>query len=205
MSKSDFDLKYQNEKIESRIVAALERISQTFRVMLWEESKNFSLSPIQIQVLIFLLYHSAEKRKVSYIADEFNMTKATISDSIKTLEQKKLVSKEFEESDTRSYVINLTKRGKEIADRVSMFSDELRMPIEKLHPDEKENLLLSLIGIINHLNKAGVITIQRMCLNCIHHKSLNKGHQHFCTLLNKTIESSDLRIDCPEHQQQIAD
>ncbi|MBL0262297.1 MAG: MarR family transcriptional regulator, partial [Leptospiraceae bacterium] len=36
---------------------------------------------------------SDQKRKVSYLADEFNMTKATISDTIKTLEQKQLIKK----------------------------------------------------------------------------------------------------------------
>ena len=82
MKKSVFDLDHQNASVESRIVASLERVSQAFRVLLWNESKEFSLSPIQIQVLIFLLHHSDEKRKVSYLADEFNMTKATISDTV---------------------------------------------------------------------------------------------------------------------------
>ena len=59
MSKSDFDLVHQNQNVESKIVAALERISQAFRVLLWQESKEFSLTPIQVQVLIFLLHHSA--------------------------------------------------------------------------------------------------------------------------------------------------
>ena len=108
MTKSDFDLVQQNQSTESKIVASLERISQAFRVLLWQESKEFSLSPIQVQVLIFLLYHSSEKRKVSYLADEFNMTKATISDTVKILEQKKLISKEYELHDARSYIINLT-------------------------------------------------------------------------------------------------
>src|SRR5690606_32595860 len=87
MSDSPFDLAYQNKHINGKIIAALERISQAFRVLLWEESKEFALSPIQVQVLIFLLHHSEQKRKVSYLAEEFNMTKATISDTVKTLFQ----------------------------------------------------------------------------------------------------------------------
>ena len=98
MNKSVFDLDHQNSSIESKIVASLERVSEAFRVLLWNESKHFSLSPIQVQVLIFLLNHSSQKRKVSYIADEFNMTKATISDTIKTLEQKSLISKQPEQN-----------------------------------------------------------------------------------------------------------
>lgn len=200
MDKSDFDPKHQNQSIESKIVASLERISQSFRVLLWQESKEFSLSPIQVQVLIFLLHHSNEKRKVSYLADEFNMTKATISDTIKTLEQKKLITKENEPHDTRSYIINLTKSGENIASETSLFTKEIRTPIGKLHQDEKEDFLLSLLNIIRHLNKSEVITIQRMCMSCSYYQSSDKGQKHFCNLLNQQLHVKDLRIDCPEHK-----
>lgn len=200
MSKSDFDLEYQNQSIESKIVASLERIAQSFRVLLWRESKAFSLTPIQVQVLIFLLHHSDQKRKVSYLADEFNMTKATISDTIKTLEQKKLITKEYESHDTRSYIIHLTKKGKEIADRTSLFTQEIRTPIGQLHQDDKENLLLNLMDIIRHLNKSGVITIQRMCMSCVYYQPPTEGQQHFCRLLNQQLHVKDLRIDCPEYE-----
>lgn len=199
MSISDFDLTHQNKSTESKIVASLERITQAFRVLLWQESKENSLSPIQVQVLIFLRFHSEEKCKVSYLADEFNMTKATISDTIKTLEQKLLISKEYEQHDTRSYVIHLTKKGKEVADKTSLFSKEIFKPIDDLHPNDKENLLLSLLNIIRHLNQSGVITIQRMCLTCSYYDYSDKTQRHFCKLLNQNLKSTDLRIDCPEH------
>lgn len=200
MEKSAFDLEHQNLSIDSKIVASLERVSQAFRVLLWNESKEFSLSPIQVQVLIFLLHHSQSKRKVSYLADEFNMTKATISDTVKTLEQKQLIHKEFEPHDNRSYTINLTEKGQEIAEKTSLFSDQIQIPIHKLDTTDKENLLLSLFEIIHHLNKSGVITIQRMCLTCQFYESNRNGANHFCGLLNTKLADSELRIDCPEHQ-----
>lgn len=60
-------------------------------------------------------------------------------------------------------------------------------------------MLLSLLNIINHLNKTGVITIQRMCLTCTHHEMSENEESHFCKLLNRKLHSSELRIDCPEH------
>jgi DNA-binding MarR family transcriptional regulator len=197
MNKSPFNLDQQNESPDSRIIAALERISQAFRVLLWNE---FALSPIQVQVLIFLLYHSDEKRKVSYLADEFNMTKATLSDTVKSLEQKKLIKKIYEPHDTRSYIIHLTKKGVDIAERTAVFTNQLQKPITKLNTDDKENLLLSLMGIIQHLNKTGIVTIQRMCVTCVHFKPAQGKQPHFCKLLNKNLENSELRIDCPEHE-----
>lgn len=201
MKKSVFDVAHQNTNIESKIVASLERVSQAFRVVLWNESKEYSLSPIQIQVLIFLLHHTDQKRKVSYLADEFNMTKATISDTVKTLEQKHLIQKVYEQHDTRSYIIHLTKKGREIAERTALFANEFQAPIDKLPIAEKENLLLSLFDIINHLNKAGVITIQRMCYTCHFYQENKNGH--YCNLLNSSLTANELRIDCTDHKQKV--
>lgn len=200
MKRSAFDLDHQNSSIESRIIASLERVSQAFRVLLWNESKEFSLSPIQVQVLIFLLHHSEQKRKVSYLASEFNMTKATISDTVKTLEQKQLIEKEYEQHDSRSYIIHLTKKGKDIAKQTSLFAEQIQVPVNKLPSAEKEKLLLNLLGIIHHLNHSGIITIQRMCFSCRFYSAGKNGQEHFCGLLNSRLQAGDLRIDCAEHE-----
>ncbi len=200
MGRSDFDPEEQNNNVEGKIIASLERIAQSFRVLLWQQSKEFPLSPIQIQLLIFLLHHSSEKRKVSYLAEEFNLTKATISDTVKTLEQKQLIIKDFKGQDSRTYSINLTEKGKNIAENTSLFTKEIRTPIDKLSAIDKENLLASLLGIITHLNQTGVISVQRMCINCSHYESRADGAIHFCNLLNQVLHTTELRIDCPEHQ-----
>lgn len=200
MNKSDFDLTYQGQSTESKIIASLERISQAFRVLLWQESRAFSLSPIQVQVLVFLLYHSDDKRKVSYLAGEFNMTKATISETIGTLEKKDLITKEYEPQDARSYKISLTEKGKITAHEIAFFTKEIRTPIDRLHQQDKENLLLSLFQVIQHLNQSGIITVQRMCKNCAYYQSSSNGEMYFCKLLNQSLLVADLRVDCSEHQ-----
>ena len=199
MNASDFDLQHQNQHTESKIVASLERIAQAFRVLLWKESKEYALSPIQIQILIFLLHHSQEKRKVSYLADEFNMTKATISDTIKTLNQKNLITKEYLINDSRSYIIQLTSTGTRIAQQTSLFTSEIRVPVDNLSEDQKAGMLMGLFDVIRHLNRKGIITIQRMCVTCTYYQPSKNGN-HFCSLLNQNLSPTDLRVDCPEHQ-----
>ena len=199
MKASDFDLQHQNQHTESKIVASLERIAQAFRVLLWKESKEYALTPIQVQVLIFLLHHSQEKRKVSYLADEFNMTKATISDTIKTLNQKKLITKAYLTNDSRSYIIQLTPKGTHIAQQTSLFTSEIRQPVDQLTKDQQADMLMGLFNVIRHLNQRGVITIQRMCMTCAYYRPAKNGN-HFCSLLNQNLSTTDLRMDCPEHQ-----
>lgn len=195
---SSFDLNEQNQKIESRIVVALERISEAFRVLLWNESKENSLSPIQIQILIFIYFHTPEFNKVSYLAEEFNMTKATISDSVKVLVAKKLVSKETDATDTRSYSLSLTKEGEKIARKASTFATSIEQPLEKLTKEQKTIMLNGLLKLIYDLNQSGIITIQRMCFNCSHYQFDKNGH--YCKLLKSRLAESELRVDCPEHE-----
>lgn len=196
--KSAFDLKRQNKKIESKIVVALERISEAFRVLLWNESKENALSPIQIQILIFLNFHTEEQCKVSYLAQEFNMTKATISDSVKLLLQKGLIQKFDDLIDTRSYIIGLTDEGKQTAEKSANFAFAIEKPLALLTEEQKESILSGLLKLIYELNKAGVITIQRMCFTCSHYQ--NNNGQHYCKLLQSNLATTDLRVDCPEHE-----
>ncbi len=198
MKQSSFNLNNQNQKIESRIVVALERISEAFRVLLWNESKENSLSPIQIQILIFIHFHSLEKCKVGYLADEFNMTKATISDSVKVLLAKELVSKETDPIDTRSYSLSLTDEGQKITKKASLFASSVEQPIEKLTKEQKTIMLNGLLKLILDLNKSGIITIQRMCFTCSFYNAENGTH--YCNLLKTKLTESEIRVDCPEHE-----
>ena len=58
---------YSDQTTEGKIVASLERISQAFRVLLWKKSKEFSLTPLQVQILIFLFTQNEEKKKEKQI------------------------------------------------------------------------------------------------------------------------------------------
>ncbi len=195
---SVFNLENQNSNLDNKIVAGLERLSQVFRILLWEKAKEHSLSPIQIQLLIFIQHHSADKTTVSYLAQEFNFTKPTISDAIKVLEQKKLIKKITDSTDTRSYTIQLTATGKKIVLETEYFVNPLTEIISKSNRKDKLILWHHISNIILRLNKLGVISVQRTCFNCKHYSAKNKNP--FCNLLNVKLEAQDIRIDCEEFE-----
>ncbi len=194
---SSFDPKLQILHTESKIIVALERISEAFRVLLWQESKESALSPIQLQMLIFLIFHEKEKCKISYLAREFNMTKATVSDSVRMLLEKKLVEKIPDPSDARSFALQLTQEGEKRAQKATGFAGAVEQPLRALSRDTKALLLDSLLHIIQHLVKADVINVQRMCYNCAHFDRV--AGEKYCQLLGSSLESDNIRIDCPEH------
>ncbi len=166
--------------------------------MLWEKAKEFKLSPIQIQILVFVNSHKPQYCTVSYLADEFNITKATVSDSVKSLLSKGLIIKLTNEIDTRSYIISLSPDGQEIINNLNNYSSELLNPLDEMSTKSQENLWVSLSNIITKLHSSNVISMQRMCYSCKYY-SVDSDIQH-CGLLEKELKQVDIRLDCPEHE-----
>jgi DNA-binding MarR family transcriptional regulator len=194
-----FNLNNQNANLNYKIVAGLERLSQVFRILLWEKAKQYGLSPIQIQLLIFIKHHAADKSTISYLAQEFNFTKPTISDAIKVLEQKKMVKKIADLSDTRSYTIQLLANGKKVAAATEDFANPLTAIIAPSGPASKLILWQNIVTLIKELNTTGIISVQRTCYNCTHFSSKNKAP--FCNLLQQKLLLPDIRIDCAEFER----
>ena len=193
---SVFNLKNQNENLDYKIVAGLERLSHAFKILLWNKAKEYQLSPIQIQLLIFIQHHTHEKTTISYLAQEFHLTKPTISDAIKVIEQKLLIKKVSDSVDTRSYFIQLTAAGKKIVSNSEDFTFPIENIVRSFGKSEKEIMWQSIVELIQMLNKENIIETQRTCSNCIHFAA--KSDIHFCKLLNKKLQIKDIRLDCEE-------
>jgi DNA-binding MarR family transcriptional regulator len=192
------DPNHQATDLDGKIVVGLERIAQVFRVLLWRDTKDHALSPIQLQILLFLRYHDAALRSVSHLAREFNMTKATVSDAVKSLLSKGLLVKIAEQSDARSFRLDLSKSGRQVARKLKPFAGELTDAFAGIGENDKKIFLRILMKLIFDLHKRGVIQTQRMCYTCAYFQSSPAGDA-YCRLLEKTLRREELRLDCPEH------
>jgi DNA-binding MarR family transcriptional regulator len=185
--------------VDYKIVAALEKIAEVFRVLLWTEAKEHKLSPIQMQLLIFIKYHSSDKqRRIASMAREFNLTKATVSDSIKVLEQKGLIKRTDDAVDSRSFNFSLTDQGMKLTGMIENFTLPLDGAIATLSPAQKDQFLLSVLDLIYRLNQNGIISTQRMCYNCFYYNG-DRQQAHYCNLMQQPLAVDELRIECSEH------
>lgn len=198
---SVFQPEQQHQRVDSKIVATLERLTQALRVLLWEKAQQHGLSPIQIQILVFIANHSAPLRRVGHLAREFGMTAATISDAVSTLEEKQLLLRVTSAADRRAMDLKLTPAGRRQAHKLSGWADSVREAIAPIPEPDKIVTLNSLMSLIYELQKSGTVTVARMCLSCRHFvQSPDATSPHFCNLLNKSLVSTELRVDCAEHE-----
>ncbi|PIB38275.1 MarR family winged helix-turn-helix transcriptional regulator [Maribacter sp. 4G9] len=199
IDKSVFNPTQQQKDISSKIVAGLERISEVFKVLLWEKAKTVGLSPIQIQILIFIAFHKQELCNVSHLAKEFNVTKPTVSDAIKVLDRKGIIVKDFSSTDSRSYSIQLSLSGKKMVAETHDFANPLKSQIDDFEQKELEGLFRTVSELIYKLNRHGILTVQRTCFGCKFYQKNNKVD--YCNLLDKELLNQDIRLDCPEYQE----
>ncbi|RMA58685.1 MarR family winged helix-turn-helix transcriptional regulator [Ulvibacter antarcticus] len=196
MEKRIFDPVVQNKSVSGKIVAGLERISEAFKVLLWEKAKALGLSPIQIQILIFTAYHTSDLCNVSHLAKEFNVTKPTISDAIRALFSKDLILKDFSSEDSRSYSIVLSEKGKTMVAATESFANPLYQQLESFEEGDLESLFHTISKLIFQLNRNGILSVQRTCYGC---KFYSKAEaSDYCNLLEKPLLNTDIRLDCPE-------
>ena len=203
---SVFDLSEQHDDVDAKIVAALERLSQVFRVRLREEAWERDLSPTQARFLIYLLYHDVELRRVSQLAREFDLTQATVSDAVASLETKGLVRRELWPEDRRVVTLWLTPDGEKLAATLSEWADPVREHLKRFLPEEREAVMRFLIGLIGSLQRSDLITVARMCVTCrFFRQDIHPGEAspHHCALLDVPLGRADLRVDCPEHEPAV--
>jgi DNA-binding MarR family transcriptional regulator len=198
MGKYVFKQEDQEHSVSNKIVVGLQRISEAFKVLLWKKAKEFGISPIQIQILIFISYHKEEFCNVSYLAKEFNVTKPTISDAIKVLEKKEMIVKDYSSSDNRSYSIFLSDVGKEMVSKTETFANPIKTTLGDISNKEQENIFSTLSALIYQLNQKGILTVQRTCYACKFHTM--HGAKDYCNLLQKDLLNRDIRLDCAEFE-----
>lgn len=202
MKKSTFNPAQQEKDISSKIVAGMERVSEVFKILLWEKAKLVGLSPMQIQILIFITFHKRELCNVSHLAKEFNVTKPTISDAIKVLDKKGLIIKDYSSSDSRSYTILLSDLGSDIVSKTYDFSNPLKKQVDAFSQSELESLFATLSQLIYKLHRNGILSVQRTCYGC---KFYQKNNEHdYCNLLKKPLLSQEIRLDCPEYEDKAS-
>jgi DNA-binding MarR family transcriptional regulator len=186
-------------RIDHKILSALERLHTATRTAFAAQGYVQGLSPLQAQILHHLHRNPAQAVSVTLLAEIFRVTKPTVSDSIATLESKKLIKKTASKVDARGYTVKLTKVGLNVAINIREYAAPFLASLERLDPNQKEALWDALIHLLGILKDNNLIPLTRMCFSCRHFGEQVNGARYYCHLLNAPLPVADLRVDCAEH------
>lgn len=181
--------------LNAHLERLLERIGEVSRAMRWQEATGSGLSPLQLRILGFVSDHAGQSVGVARLAEELQVTKPTVSDSVKLLVERGLLVRKPDPLDGRGHTLRLTAAGRKHLPAAEPFAAALAT----LPRQERETLLLALMRLLEALLSSGEVQVQRMCWTCAHYSGDRQG-KHHCLLLRKDLAVVELRTDCPEHE-----
>lgn len=190
--------------IADRIADGLKRVAAVMRSDEWAAAQAMGVTPTQLQILT-ILEGRADGLRVTEIAAHLGVSQPTATDSVSALQRKGYVAKTAG-TDRRASPVALTAAGRKALRQAGKAENAAREALEDLPLAAQEELLLSLVTVINTLQQAGAVPVQRMCVTCKYfepHRHTGKQSPHHCHFVNAPLRRRDLRVDCREHE--IAD
>ncbi|WP_244480456.1 MarR family transcriptional regulator [Rhizobium sp. Root1220] len=168
----------------------------------WAKAEATGLKPTQLAILDYLAGREAISR-VKEIANYLGVSQPTATDSILALERKGFIAKTTSADDKRSATIGITAEGRAALSAANTVEGSATAAARALPAQAQEDLLMSLVTMIRHLQEADAIPIQRMCATCRYFRPyLHNGavKPHHCDFVNAAFGQSEFRIDCREHE-----
>jgi DNA-binding MarR family transcriptional regulator len=193
--------------LDTKLVAALERIGQALRVELRERAAREGLTPTQAQILLHLASEPEPRRRVGSLAAALDVRQPTISDAVAALERKGLLERRRDRADARAAILRLTARGRTVGNRLGAWDERARAEVRRLPQETRERSLSVMLDLIAGLQRAGVVGVARTCPTCRFFRfeaHPDAPRPHHCALLDLPLGPGDLRLDCPEHEQRAA-
>jgi DNA-binding MarR family transcriptional regulator len=179
------------QDIAETVAIALERLAELFRLQ--QES---SMSSLQQKILAYIQGHPEEGVTLTLLHQRFGLGKATLSQSIKTLEEKGLIDRATDPGDGRVQRLLLTPEGEHAAQDVMGFTQGILAVIRNLERERLQHLSGTLLELLHGLQMSGLISVEGMCFQCSFFKHKDDA---YCALLRKPLAETDI----PENWYQV--
>lgn len=184
--------------VPDKIITALDRLARARRMHRQDIATTHGLSTLQVDLVRALAGDPRLEPSVGSLAREMSVAQPTVTDSLRVLERKDLVSHERSALDRRKHTWVLTEDGARIASEADRGDHAGRDAVRCLDDTQQDATLTALLEVVASFVNSGAIDTVRTCLTCHFHQH-NSGGGHHCSLLETDLRPAELRIDCPEH------
>ncbi|MEN3044622.1 MAG: MarR family winged helix-turn-helix transcriptional regulator [Candidatus Hydrothermales bacterium] len=186
--------------IDIKIIYVFEKLVNLYRSLLWDASKDTDISPLGIQVILFISENQRERRLPSIISEELGIKRATLSDSLKVLIEKNILIEEKNLNDRRYKFLSLTDKGRALLKKILLnYRKEISKSLKSLTREEKIEIFRILLKIIAELQDKNIIKVSPMCINCknfIKDAHPDSEKKHLCKLTGRRMKDYEIKVRC---------
>jgi len=187
------------EPVASRIAAGLHKIGLAMKQQAWQQANEEGLSATQGQILAALV--GSGPLTGTELSERLGVTLPTISDSVRVLVTKGLVTKSPDPRHPRASLLTPTPKGASLGARARSWPEFMADSVADLSPEEQRAFFTGVMKMIRSLQEQGLIPLSGMCVTCQHFRpNVRPGATpHHCALVDAPLAGDQLRLDCPEH------
>lgn len=184
------------QKTDHALYAYLDRIGNLIRAQEWTLCKLHDLQPVQLRMLYYLSICNLYSNTPSGVTEYVQLTKGTVSQSLRLLENKGYIEKQTDPQDKRRVHLLVTESGRSIFDQLP--PDLLRSVEEELGEAASAETVSVLRQLLVTMQQSHGLQGFGVCYTCHYHQLLND--QHFrCGLTGETLAKSNADLICREH------
>ena len=137
---------------------------------------------------------------VSSLSATLHLTPPTVSDSLKALVRKGLLTRRRSPEDGRRVIFRPTPAGIESAQRIMAWAGPLEDSLDRMSTDELRAVMCGLTRLLHDRVREGYRVEEPMCANCADFEVISWPEGRFrCRARQSWLPVEGLRTDCPGH------
>ncbi|GMU04132.1 MarR family winged helix-turn-helix transcriptional regulator [Corallococcus caeni] len=190
-----------SESLSARIATGLHKLGLAMKQQSWQQANGAGLSATQGQILAALVAQGPLSG--TELSERLGVTLPTISDSVRVLVEKALVTKSPDPRHPRASLLTPTAKGAALGARARSWPEFMADAVADLSPEEQRAFFSGIVKMIRMLQEQGLVPVTGMCVTCTHFRpNVRPGASpHHCAFVDAPISSDQLRLDCPEHER----
>jgi DNA-binding MarR family transcriptional regulator len=175
----------------------VERLGNLLRADVRAACHEHGVRPVQLEALGYLTQCNRYSDTPQGVAEFLGLTKGTVSQTLKVLEQKGLLRKQDDARDKRVVHLKPTAKGQRLVERV-VPSASLVQGLGKLSKSERQATVDALRVLLRSIQKANDLKTFAPCHTCRFNQKYEGGF--FCGLTREPLDDQDVTLLCREHQ-----
>jgi DNA-binding MarR family transcriptional regulator len=176
----------------------VERLGELLKVGSRKAGAEHGLQPIQLEVLHYLSSCNQFSDTPMAVTEYLAQTKGTVSQTIKVLEKKELLTKQADNKDKRISHLKVTQKGRSLINE-TLPTNMFLAACNTLSTGQQAQITSSLQTLIVSLIQSNNMKSFGVCHSCTHNQKLEDG-SYFCKLVKEPLADKDIQLICREHK-----
>lgn len=179
----------------------LDRFSSLTRMWFRQHPLLVDLQPVQLSALMYLARCNRYSNTPLGVTDYLGLTKGTVSQSLKLLEAKGLITRTQDARDKRSVHLQLTETANTLL--TALLPPQFLVDGETGMGNRADSLKILLLELLREIQRTNNVPGFGLCHSCRFHHSVNG--MPFCMLTKEPLSIDDKMLICREHQPAKSD